>query len=267
MLKYNVTALIMTYNCEQHLRRCLNSIAWASQILVCDSYSTDNTLAIVKEYTADIIQHEYINSASSKNWAIPQAKYEWIILVDSDEFLEPELQAEIQAILSTDLQKYDAYRIPRKNLIFGKWIKSARMYPDYQIRFFRRDVSRYETKEVHAHVLVDGQTGTLNHHIIHHDFEDVEATVKKWGRYIRYEGQMMRHANRRFAWYHILFRPPIVFFYFYFFTGGWREGFRGFYVAMMWAFYVFLKHARLWQLGWEETANGQQYWHSDNYDI
>jgi len=250
MARAKLTVLIPTYNCPTHLRECLESVKWADEILICDSYSTDNTLQIAREYTDHIIQHEYINSAKQKNWAIPQAAHEWVLLIDSDEYLESALQQEIQTLLDAIPEGFDAFRMPRRNLVFGKWCRSCRMYPDYLIRLFKRDAATYEDKEVHAHIVVPGAIKTLEGAFVHHDFEDVSQTVIKWGRYARYEGDQMVKTGRRFHWTGVTFRPLIVFFYFYFGTGGVREGYRGFYLSAMWAYYVFLKHARLWELEW-----------------
>jgi len=227
---------------------------------VVDSFSTDNTLSIVREYTDRIVQHEYINSAKQKNWAIPQATYDWVLIIDSDEELEPELQQEIQQLLKAMPGKHTGFRIPRKNLIFGKWVK-ANAYPDYNLRLFKRDLGRYADKEVHADVTINqGEIGTLQHHFVHYDFEDIEQQVRKWARYIRWEGEQMRKDGRSYRWYNVVFRPPILFLYLYFYKGGFRNGFRGFYVAMIWAFYTFLKHARVWELEWRESEEGQHYW-------
>jgi glycosyltransferase involved in cell wall biosynthesis len=260
-----LSVLVPTYNCEIHLRACLESIKWADEIVICDSFSKDHTLEIAREYTDRIIQHEYINSAKQKNWAIPQVSHEWILIIDSDELLEPILQSEIQKLLLDIPENLDGFRIPRKNLVFGKWIKSCNAYPDYNTRLFRRDLGRYEDKEVHADVLLS-RLGTLQGHFIHHDFEDIEDQVRKWARYIRYEGDQMHKVGRSYRWYNLAFRPPIVFLYFYFWTGAFREGFRGFYTAMMWSYYVFLKHARTWQLEWQNSEEGKKYWEMDQYE-
>ncbi len=188
------------------------------------------------------------------------------MLLDSDELLEPALQTEIQNTLADLPPDVDGFRVPRKNLIFGKWTKSCNAYPDYNVRLFRRDVGRYQDKEVHADILLDN-LGTLSGHLIHHDFEDIEDQVRKWARYVRYEGDQMRKIGRPYKWYNLVFRPPLVFLYLYFFTGAYREGFRGFYSATMWSYYTFLKHARVWQLEWEESEAGHKYWEDDIYEL
>jgi hypothetical protein len=181
--------------------------------------------------------------------------------------LEPALQQEMQALLANLPSDYDAFRMPRKNLVFGKWLKSCRSYPDPQIRLFRKAVSAYQDKEVHAHIEVPGRIGSLRNHIIHHDFEDVSATVVKWGRYTRYEGDQMVKVGRSSRWYDMVFRPPIAFLYYYLWTGAFREGYRGFYLSVMWSYYVFLKHARLWELEWKCSPEGQKYWNEHIYDL
>jgi len=267
MVHTKLTVLIPTYNCQDHLRECLESVKWADEIFVVDSFSQDNTLSIAREYTSRIVQHEYVNSAKQKNWAIPQATHDWVLLIDSDELLEPALQQEMQGLLANLPPDYDAFRIPRKNIVFGKWVKSCRMYPDHQIRLFRKAVALYEDKEVHAHIKVSGPIGTLTYAFIQRGFVDVADTVVKWGRYTRYEGDQMVKTGRKSHWYDLVFRAPLAFLYYYFWTGGIREGQRGFYLSVMWSYYVFLKHARLWQIEWKGSPDGQKYWNENSYDL
>lgn len=249
-----LTVLIPTYNSERHLRACLESVKWASEILICDSYSSDSTLEIVREYTDRIIQHEYINSANQKNWAIPQAAHEWILVVDSDEYLEAALQDEIHHLLANMPDGFDGFRIPRKNLVFGKWVSTCNMYPDYNVRLFRR-ACRYAERDVHADVMVPGGLGTLKNSLVHHDFEDLVETVAKWSRYTRYEGDRLVKAGRRWRWTDVVIRPIGLFFYMYFWKQGFRDGFRGYFIALMWAIYTFFKYARLWQLTHVESPD------------
>ena len=128
----------------------MQSVAWCDEILVVDSFSTDNTVELAKKYTDRIIQSEYINSASQKNRAIPQATHEWILLVDADERVTPELKTEIQKILSSETIPYDAFWIYRRNYFMGKEIKYSGWQRDKVVRLFKRDTCRYEEKHVHA---------------------------------------------------------------------------------------------------------------------
>ena len=137
-----ITALVPTYNCEETIRETLESVKWVDRVLVVDSYSTDKTLDICREYTEWIVQHEYLNSADQKNWGMEQIQSEWTLQIDSDEQVESPLQDEILASLLEPSQP-DGYRIRIKNHVWGKWIRSCGMYPCKQIRLFKTSKGRW----------------------------------------------------------------------------------------------------------------------------
>lgn len=244
-----VTVLIPCFNNEDIIERCLTSVAWADEILVCDSFSTDSTLDIVRRYTDRIIQHEYINSANQKNWAIPQATHQWVLLVDTDEVITPELRREIAEFLKGPPADVDACRIARRNLILGHWIRDLGLWPDYVVRLFRRDVACYQKKEVHADVRVPGTVMTLHEPLIHYGTPSLSKQVGYLDRYTRYQADeyYFKHG-RRFSWWRMLTRPPGAFFYYYFFRGGFHHGFRGFFLSVHFAIYSFYTYAKLWEI-------------------
>jgi glycosyltransferase involved in cell wall biosynthesis len=244
-----LTVLLPTYNNEQAIRDCLESVKWADEILVVDSFSTDQTLALCREYGARIIQHEYIQSAKQKNWAIPQCAHEWVLQIDTDERLEPGAKAEIQnAIVQADASVH-AFRIPRKNHVLGPWLTVANLYPDHQTRLFRRDLGRFEDKQVHAHVLVPGRVETLQHHILHYGMPSISKQLRNIDRYTRYQADELRKRDKRFHWYHLLLRPFAVFAYYYFWKRGFTAGYRGLLIAANNTAFDFYAHAKLWELG------------------
>ena len=243
-----ITAIIPTFNNEKLIRRCLESVKWADEVLVVDSYSSDATLDICKEYGARIVQHEYINSALQKNWAIPQARYEWVLLTDSDEMVEPALRDEIRKLLENPDPGIDAYRIPRKNVVYGKWMRHGHYWPDYNIRLFRRSC-RYATREVHADIDVpDGRLGILKAHHIHDDFNDMQAYLVKFARYMNYETDELVKRGKKFRLRNVTFRPFAMFCYSYFCRGGYKGGLRGFMIAVQKAYYNFAMYMQLWEL-------------------
>jgi glycosyltransferase involved in cell wall biosynthesis len=247
MQREKITAIIPTFNNVKIIRRCLESIKWSDEILIVDSFSTDKTLDICREYGARIIQHEYINSAIQKNWAIPQAEHEWILLTDSDEIVEPALRDEILKLLENPAQEIDAYRIPRKNYIYGVWMKYCNFYPDYNIRLFRRSC-RYVTREVHADIDVPKERfGTLKNHHIHDDFNDMQAYLKKFTRYMRYETDELEKRGKKFRLREVILRPFVMFCYAYFYKRGYKGGLRGFMIAVQKAFYNFTMYMQLWE--------------------
>jgi glycosyltransferase involved in cell wall biosynthesis len=242
-----LSVLVPTYNEETMLADCLESVKWADEILVVDSYSADRTLGIVKQYGARIIQHEYINSATQKNWAIPQCAHEWVLQLDADERLEPALQEEIKAILANPPDGMDGYRINFKHYLLGKWIKHSGVYPEYHLRLFRRDVGRFQDREVDAHVIVPGGVKTLSGHILHFGTERLSHRLHAMDRYTRYESDEREKQGRRYFWFNVTIRPLAVFFYYYFYKLGFMEGMRGLTLAVLKADFVFWTYAKLWE--------------------
>jgi len=252
MKRHRVTVLIPTYNSISLLPQLFDDVKWADQILVVDSYSTDGTVEYCKERGADVIQHEYINSAKQKNWAIPQCRHEWVLLVDTDERLPLELQQEIQQILAGDLDpQIDAYRVARKTIFLGKWLKSMNLWPDYQVRLFRRDVGRYEDKEVHADIEVTGHIGTLKPPLIHNATPSLAKQIGYLDRYSRYQADELEKRGQSFRWHNLLLRPIGAFLYLYLFKGGIKEGFRGLFIAFHAMAFSFFTHAKLWEKEWQ----------------
>jgi glycosyltransferase involved in cell wall biosynthesis len=215
---------------------------------VVDSFSTDRTLDICREYGARIIQHEYVQSAKQKNWAIPQCKHEWILQIDSDERLEPGLRKEIEEILANPSVDCDLFKIPRKNHVLGIWVQASGIYPDHQTRFFRRDVERFEDKEVHAHIEALGKVGTLQHHILHYGMTSISKQLRNIDRYSRYQADELKKRGKRFQWYQLVFRPPAIFFHSYVWQRGFTAGYRGLLIAAINMTFDFFTHAKLWEL-------------------
>jgi len=242
-----LTAIVPTYNCESVLQRCLENVKWADEILVVDSFSTDRTLEIARQYEARIVQHEYINSALQKNWAIPQARHDWILLLDSDEELEQGFQAEVRGVLEDPPDHIDGYRMSRKNMVYGKWIKSCGYYPDTLVRLFRRSC-RYQEREVHAHIdITEERTGRFEHHLIHHDFTDLNKFLAKFPRYLGYELDQLVKEGRRFRLREITLRPAYFFLWCYIYKGGYRDGVRGLLLSVIRAVYNFMMYIKLWE--------------------
>jgi len=230
------------------VRDTLESVKWADEILVVDSFSTDGTVEICREYGARIIQHEYINSASQKNWALPQCRHEWILQIDTDEVLETGLLEEIEDVLNSTSQSAHAFRLPRKNHVLGRWMWRAGIYPDYQVRLFRRDSCRWIDREVHAHVEVSGETKTLQHHLMHFGMPNISKQLRNLDRYTRYEADELHKQGIRFRWSRLTVRPWLVFFHRYVWLKGFLDGWRGLIVCAYFAIYDFLSQAKLWEM-------------------
>lgn len=248
MNKPPVSVLLPTYNEAGLAARALESVRWASEILVVDSFSTDGTPELCRQLGARVLQHAYINSAKQKNWAIPQCSCEWVLQVDSDEVLEPGLAEEIQAALAQPGEGCDGYRIPFKHHVLGEWVQVCGLYPEYHLRLFRRDAGRFEDKEVHAHVRVPGRVGTLQRHILHDGMPTISRQLRNLDRYSRYQADELRKRRKTCHWRQLIFRPPAVFLHKYLWQQGFRAGKRGLVLAGLAAASDFFAHAKLWEL-------------------
>ena len=242
-----LSLLLPTYNNEDLVRECLESFKWADEILVVDSFSTDRTIDICREYGARIIQHEYVQSAKQKNWAIPQCRHEWVLQIDTDELPEPGLREEIEAALSNPSVIVDGYLFPFKHHVLGEWITVAGLYPEYHLRLFRRSVAHFEDREVHAHIHVPGHVEKMTHHILHYGMQTISKQCANIDRYTRYEADEFAKRGRDTHWYDLVLRPWLVFFKKWILELGCKAGFRGFLLSAYSAFYVFYTYAKLWE--------------------
>ena len=150
-----LSVVIVTRNEEDRIRDCLTSVAWADEIVVVDAESDDKTAAIAREFTDHVMLRAWDGFASQKNFGIEQARGEWILSVDADEQVEPALRDEIQSAIGGDPDGCDGYRVARRNIMWGRWIRHGGLYPDWQLRLFRRGRGRFVDLAVHESVRVD----------------------------------------------------------------------------------------------------------------
>jgi glycosyltransferase involved in cell wall biosynthesis len=242
-----VTALIPTFNEEAMLPGCLESVRWADEILVADSFSTDRTLGIARHYGARVVQRDYGYSASQKNWAIPQASHPWVLLLDADERATPALAAEVRRVLERGGPE-TGYWIYRANHLLGGRVRRCGWETDRVIRLFRRDLGRYEDAQVHAEIELPPPVGVLRHRLIHHSFRSFDQYMPKLWKYADWGARDERQAGRRARLWDLLLRPPLRFLKMYLARTGFLEGTRGLVVSYLGTSAVFLKYARLWEM-------------------
>jgi glycosyltransferase involved in cell wall biosynthesis len=249
-----ISVLLPTFNNARTIQATLDSIGWVDEILVVDSFSQDETLETCRKFglrrgcTVRILQHEYLNSAKQKNWAAPQCLHEWVLQMDTDEVLEPGSKEEIMQALQSVPSGVDAFRLPRKNFVLGKWLRHGGLYPDYQVRLFRKGRGRWQDREVHAHVFVAGEIRTLQHAILHEGMPSLSRQVSNLNRYTRYEADELAKQGRKFSAYRLLVHPWLTFAYRYFWQQGFRDGWRGLILAGYAAIYQFLVWAKRWEM-------------------
>lgn len=243
-----ITILIPTFNEERNIRDAIASADWADEVLVVDSYSRDNTTAIATEMGARLLEHEYINSASQKNWAIPKATHEWVMVLDADERITPELRAEIEAFIANPGDD-SAMRIYRANHFMGKPIRYCGWQHDSVLRVFPRDRTTYLNREVHADAIVEGggNVRIAKSRMPHYTFDSFDQYMKKFDRYTTWAAGDRAGRTKKVTAIHLLGRPTWRFFKQYILRLGILDGRAGLVVCMLASFSVFLKYAKLWE--------------------
>ena len=246
MRKFSI--LLPTYNCEKTIEQTLVSIKWADEILVVDSFSNDSTLDIVKEYGVNVIQHEYINSARQKNWAMQYCTHDWVFQIDSDEILEPGADKIIRTAITNASEALHCYKMPRKNHVLGKWVKYGGLYPDWEYRLFRKKYGKWWNREVHSRIVVPGTIGILDTHLLHYGMPNISKQLSNLDRYTRYEADELTKENIKFSFVKWILGPVYIFMRRYFLLQGFRDGWRGLFLAVYASFYIFLSHTKLLEI-------------------
>tara|TARA_B100001250_G_scaffold86265_1_gene71363 strand:- start:305 stop:1087 length:783 start_codon:yes stop_codon:yes gene_type:complete len=247
--KLDITVLLPTFNSEKTVKKTLDSISWAKEIIIIDSFSNDLTLDIAKKYkNINIIQHEYINSAKQKNWSLDYCNYDWILQIDSDEILDDNSDKIIRDAIQNANQKIKCFRFKRKNFVLGKWVKYGGFYPDWQYRLFRKDYAKWNDREVHANLLVEGDIKTIELKIIHNGMPNISKQLGNLNRYSRYEADEMLKKGEKFMFSKWIVGSIAIFFKKYFFQFGFLDGWRGFLLAIYTAFYFFISYAKFLEL-------------------
>jgi len=250
-----LSVTVIALNQEAHISECLASVSFADEIVVVDTGSTDRTVELARTYTDRVLQADWQGFGRTKNYALDQARGEWVFSLDTDERVPPALQAEILAVVAAD-GTLNGYRVPRKNYFCGRWIRHLGWYPDYTLRLFRRDRGRFRDREVHEEVVVDGPVGTFQTPLEHYSYRTVSEYVTRMDRYARLAAQELAKAGRRPYPGELFVRPFFSFLYLYFIKRGFLEGTPGYTLAVLMSMYKFLKYYYLRELSRGRDLDG-----------
>ena len=242
-----LSVILICLNEEEKIRACLESVAWADEIVVCDSGSTDETLAICRQYTDRIFTDPWRGFGAHKNLALERATHRWVLSLDADERVTPPLAGRLRGILAR-ADAADGYYIPRQNFFLGHWIRHGGWYPDYVLRLFRRGRGRFRERAVHEAVEVDGRTAHLAEPLEHYTYDSVSAFVQRMDRYSGLAAEELRRAGARFRPWDLLVRPLHAAARMYLLKGGFRDGMPGLVLAGLYGAYTFAKYVKLWEL-------------------
>lgn len=249
-----LSVAMIAMNEEDNLPRTLESVRWADEIIVVDSGSKDRTLEIAQSFGAKTSYHAFGGHGEQKNVALDLCTSEWILLLDADEVLSPELQAEIQQVLRGE-PEYGAYWIPRLNLYFGRWMRHGGFYPDHKLRLFRRGTARLsEGVGPHSTPQFNGPRGTLKHDMLHYAYPTMAIYLEHMNRYSNEIAQLLHRRGRisrgwpAFLWNAVL-NPAATFVYNYIFRLGFLDGREGLILHINHSVYIHWKFIKAWRLG------------------
>jgi hypothetical protein len=254
--KWMLSVCIIVYNEERNIGACLESVKWADEIVVLDSYSGDRTVETARRYTDKVFQAPWEGFSRNKNLCVGKATHEWILVVDADERMTPELKNEICSLS----EGVDGYYVGRKNFFLGKWIRFCGWFPDYSIRLFRKSKGTFGDRAVHEAVRIDGKTAKLSQPLLHYTYTSVHQFVDRLNRYstlaaeeiMKKRGMM---TGRRLRWdtaVDLLTRPAFTFIKMYFVKLGFLDGKYGFLISFFYSYYVFMKYAKKWEISQKE---------------
>lgn len=249
-----ISAIIITLNEERNLPRALESLSIADEIVVVDSGSTDRTIEIARSHGARVIEHSWEGYAQQKNFAATQAKHSWILSLDADEELSPELIAEIQRIKRDGVGEAAGFTMPRMANYLGRWIRHSGWYPDWKVRLYDKGRAKWAGDFVHERVEVNGPVNKLSGDIRHYTCNTFSDHLKTLDRYTTLSAKESFATGRRSHLVGMILGPPWKFAETYLFRQGLRDAFPGFCIAVMAGFYVFLKFAKLRQMVQEDRG-------------
>lgn len=241
-----ISVVLITKNAEALLEKCLQSCAFADEIVVVDSGSSDRTLAIASAYKAKVIHQDWLGFGPQKQFAIEQASHDWVLCLDADEWLSDTLVKEIKALMAQPTAQ--AWRFARSNKFMGRFLKHGEGYPDYSLRLFHRQHARWSDDLVHEYVITTAKVGTLSGDLMHESGEDIARYLEKQNRYTTLQAEALFKRGKKAGAGKLLFSPLLRFIKFYLVRQGFRDGLPGLVHISIGCFNSYIKYGKLIEL-------------------
>ena len=248
MNKVPLSVVVMTRNEEKNIAECLDSVKdWVSEIVIVDDYSSDSTLTIVKQYTDKIYQRQWEMEGTQRNFAYSKASCDYILSLDADERITPQLRDEIIDIFRKG-PEYEGYNLPHRNYVGNYWVRYGGWYPNAKLKMFRKDKFKYEEAEYHPRAIFEGKTFTLKGDIIHYNYRDFHSMFAKLNHQTSFEARKWIRDGRKMSLVICIRKMITRFFKAYFIKWGCKEGFIGFFMALYGAMYQFHTYCKYWEI-------------------
>ena len=252
MQRQPVSIVIISLNAAAQIAACLESVAFADEVVVVDSGSTDATLEIVRARGAKVLHQNWLGYGAQKQFAVGQATHDWVLCLDVDERVSPELRQAIEAVLREP--QFQAYQMPRCNRFMGRWLKHGEGYPDWSLRLFNRQHARWSEDAVHEKVITSVPVGKLRGDLLHESADDLAGYLDKQNRYTTLQAEALYRQGKRAGLGHLLASPLLRFGKFYIFRLGFLDGVAGLAHILMGCFNSFSKYAKLMALAQEKKS-------------
>ena len=249
-----ISATIITFNEEDNIAAALESLAWADEIIVVDSESTDRTVEIARQFTNQVYVRPWPGYSAQKNFAAQRASFDWVFSLDADERVSEDLSSELQSLMRGEEPAVAAFEMPRLTFYLGRWIRHSGWYPDHKVRLYNRKAASFEGEFVHESVKVNGRTERLSGDIHHYTVRDASDHHRRIDRYTTLAARELYQKGRRTTHLSLLVSPAAAFLRSYVFKLGFLDGAQGVAIARFAAHYVFLKNLKLWELH-KNTSN------------
>lgn len=243
-----LAAVVITKNEEGNIAACIEALRWADELIVVDAESVDRTVEIARRYADSVFVRPWPGFGPQKNFAIGHAKSEWILIVDADERVTVPLKEEIVRMISGSTSGGPAgFEVPRRNFFYGRWIRGGGIYPDYQLRLFRRQAGRYDDTLVHERLELIGSVGRLTNPFDHYSITTIRQHLHKIARYTTLAADERLKSRGDISAKQVGFHHVGTFLKSYVMRKGYVDGVHGLIVALFAGMYTFLKYAKAWE--------------------